>query len=118
MDDETLYELVADAVRAGIRAELGGDDMPIAKRMAGGRVIFEDEQGRTFKEVPALHIFKKITAVREKLRVLEQKLNNHDALSDDDKADLQGYISRAYGSLTTFNVLFADESDKFKGTGG
>lgn len=118
MDDGALYELVVDAVRQGLREELGGDELPIARRMVGGRVIFEDNEGRRFKDVDAATFFRKVTAVREKLRVLEQKLNNTAALSAEDRAELQGYITRAYGSLTTFNFLFRDELDKFKGAGG
>jgi hypothetical protein len=49
--------------------------------------------------------------------VLEQKLNNHDGLSPGDKAELQAYVTKCYGSLTTFNFLFRDEEDKFKGSG-
>ncbi len=55
--------------------------------------------------------------VRNRLRTLEQHVNSSD-LPNDTKAKLQGYITACYGSLTSFNVLFADEDDKFKGTGG
>lgn len=117
MDVNTVYEAAYEAARQAIRDELGSEDIALARRMMGGRVLFEDDQGREAKAVPVEAIFKKITSVREKLRVLEQKLNNHDALSTEDKADLQVYITRCYGSLTTFNFLFAEEEDKFKGTG-
>ncbi|MGB1018740.1 MAG: hypothetical protein ACPGVH_06700, partial [Chitinophagales bacterium] len=56
-------------------------------------------------------------SVREKLRVLEQNINNHTKLDEADKLHLQQYISRAYGSLTTFNVLFSEKEDHFKGMG-
>ncbi len=118
MHSDDLYELVTEAVRQSLAEERGGADMRIARRMSGGKVIFEDDQGRQFKEMDAHSFFRKVTAVREKLRVLEQKINNHDALSHEDRAELQAYITRCYGSLTSFNVLFADEGDKFKGTGG
>jgi len=65
------------------------------------------------KEVPMETFFKKITSVREKLRVLEQNINNHKKLNEEDKINLQQYISRAYGSLTTFNVLFKFKDDQF-----
>ncbi len=65
------------------------------------------------KEVPIKTFFKKITSVREKLRVLEQNINNHPKLNEGDKIHMQQYISRAYGSLTTFNVLFKYKSDHF-----
>jgi hypothetical protein len=118
MEPDDLFTLVVDAVRQGLREELGGDEVPLAKRMVGGRVIFEDVEGKRFKEIDAFAFFRKVTAVRERLRVLEQKVNQTDAISPDDRAELQGYITRAYGSLTTFNFLFRDDLDKFRGTGG
>lgn len=69
------------------------------------------------KEVPIDTFFSKIISVREKLRVLEQNINNHESLNDAEKIHLQQYITRAYGSLTTFNVLFANKEDHFKGMG-
>lgn len=118
MEPDQLYELVVDAVRQALRDEAGGGDPRIAKRMVGGRVIFEDAEGRRFKETDAFSFFRKVTAVRERLRVLEQKINNNDTLGADEKAELQALLSRAYGSLTTFNFLFRDEGDKFSGSGG
>lgn len=55
--------------------------------------------------------------LRNRLRTLEQHVNASD-LSDDVKMKLQGYITGCYGSLTSFNVLFAEEGDQFKGAGG
>lgn len=118
MDEGTLYELVHEAVTAAIEAQQGADDVAMSRRMVGGRVLFEDDEGRETKAIPVETLFKKVTSVREKLRVLEQKLNNHPVLDPADKADLQVYITRCYGSLTTFNFLFADERDKFQGSGG
>ncbi len=112
-------EDIADALEEALYKH-GFFDKPfkLANKWEGGKVVLhpEDEtmQG---KEVPMETFFKKITSVREKLRVLEQNINNHEKLNEEEKIHLQQYISRAYGSLTTFNVLFAHKDDHFKGMG-
>ena len=118
MDTETLFQLVHEATTQAIERNLGGPKLRLSRRMLNGRVLFEDDQGREVRAVPVEALFKKVTAVREKLRVLEQKLNNHDRLDGADKTELQDLITRCYGSLTTFNFLFEEEADRFKGTGG
>ena len=118
MDVGTLYETAYEAARQAIVDEMGGDQVQISRRMLGGRVLFEDNEGREAKAIPVEMLFKKVTSVREKLRVLEQKINNHKSLDNAERAELQGYMTRAYGSLTTLNFLFAEESDKFRGSGG
>ena len=118
MEADEIYELVYEATRAALSEHAGGSKPWLARRMEDGRVLFEDGQGRQVKDVPIDTVFRKITAVRERLRVLEQKINNHGALSTGDKAELQALIARSYGSLTTFNFLFDDAEQGFKGTGG
>lgn len=114
-DLSELYELVVEAVRSAVD---DGPVLPLSNRMIGGTVIFRDAEGRTVKESDAGAFFKKVTSVREKLRVLEQKINNHKDLDHAEKAELQAYITRCYGSLTTFNFLFSDDDDRFRGSGG
>jgi hypothetical protein len=104
-------------------AEVLGDygwiesNLELGKRWLGGTVrILPGKEDTQVKEIPIEVFAKKLIGVREKLRVLEQKINNHPALDAADKLDLQGYITRCYGSLTTFNVLFAEKSSQFSGS--
>lgn len=88
----------------------------IAERWKGG--VLEMKPGNPelqSKEVPIEGFFHKIVMLRDRLRVLEQSINSHSKLDEEDKIHLQQYITRAYGSLTTFNVLFADKQDFFRG---
>ena len=117
MESSEMYELVIEALNQALKDEAGGGDIALSRRLVTGHVVFRDREGRTVKEVDVHTLFRKITSVREKLRVLEQKINNQDKLDLGDKAELQAYITRCYGSLTTFNFLFRDEEDRFRGSG-
>jgi hypothetical protein len=117
MDIEVLHEVVKEAVASALHEHDGGAEYALASRMMDGRIVFIDGEDRTVKEIPVSGLFKKVTSIREKLRVLEQKINNAGDLGASEKAALQAYVTRAYGSLTTFNFLFADETDRFRGTG-
>ena len=102
-----------------IREALGEADAPLAGRWEGGTVLLKP--GRPdlqAKELPIDALFHKVVMVRDRLRVLEQKVNAHPKLSDAEKVEMQQYITRCYGSLTTFNVLFAERSDQFIGEKG
>ena len=89
----------------------------IADKWIGGTMILNPgKSDLQAKEIPIDQFFHKIVMTRDRLRVMEQKVNSSN-LGDDEKIDIQQYITRIYGSLTTFNVLFRDKEDHFKGTG-
>ena len=90
---------------------------PIADKWKNGTLIFRpSDSNLTDKEIPIDTFFHKIVMVRDRIRVMEQKINSSKTLDDQDKIDLQQYITRIYGSLTTFNVLFKLKSDQFVGS--
>jgi len=94
------------------RVELG-------TKWAGGTVVLKPgDTSLKSKEIPIDVFFQKIVMLRDRLRVLEQHVNANKKLSDEEKINLQQYITRCYGSLTTFNVLFKYSTDQFVGEKG
>jgi hypothetical protein len=90
--------------------------VPLGEKWKQGVMILKPfDTSLKEKEVPIEVFFHKIIMLRDRLRVMEQRINAHKILTDEDKIDLQQYITRIYGSLTTFNVLFKHTSDQFAG---
>lgn len=103
--------------RRVLREETGWTPVTPADKWRGGEVVLRPgKPGLQEKTFPIDTFFQKVVSVRNKLRVLEQQVNASD-IPTEMKIKLQSYITGAYGSLTSFNVLFADESDRFKGSG-
>jgi hypothetical protein len=105
-------------LRRVIREESGLSPVTPADKWRGGSLVLRPgTAGLQEKSWPIETFFHKVVMLRNRLRTLEQHVNASD-LPDDVKVKLQGYITGCYGSLTSFNVLFADEDDQFKGSGG
>ena len=93
--------------------------VPLGDKWKGGKMILESgDKSVKPKEVPIDVFFHKIVMARDRLRVLEQQINGHKGLSDEEKVNLQQYITRIYGSFTTFNVLFKNKEQWFIGEKG
>jgi len=113
---EIDYGQLKQALR-DVLAEQGATSEPelAAKYQGGVLAIKPRDHTQATKEIPIEEFFKKVVRVRDQLRLLEQKVNNNSTLSPEDKRTVQGYVTRCYGSLTTFNQLFADKDDWFVG---
>jgi len=93
--------------------------VPLGDRWKGGMMLLQPaDKSQKPKEIPIDIFFHKIVMLRDRLRVMEQQINAHKQLSDEDKVNLQQYITRIYGSLTTFNVLFKNKEQWFIGDKG
>ena len=119
-DLDKIDRIVRTAVKDAIEPALADDEpVELAGRWEGGKLeIWPRDPALGAKEIPIDVFFHKIVMLRDRLRVLEQQINGHAKLSDEDKVHLQQYITRCYGSLTTFNVLFRKKEDHFTGSGG
>jgi hypothetical protein len=108
---EGTIEKVID--RLGVeRPEATVDQLAI--RWHKGKVVLHPaDPALQTKEIPLEVFFHKVVGIRNQLRVLEQKINAHGTMTDGEKVELQQYVTRCYGSLTTFNLLFKNKEDQF-----
>ena len=120
---EELLDMTPEEFRAVlrdvIRDELGAGEVDLGGRWSGGEVVLKPgKEGTAEKRFSIESFFHKVVMIRDKLRVLEQRINAHPKLSDEEKVQMQQYVTGCYGTLTTFNVLFADKDDGFSGQKG
>ena len=120
MQIDEVYRIAFEAFTNALDQKLStpNSDVSIAPKYRHGTLVLKpQDESLVPKEVDIDVFFKKIVSVRNNLRVLEQKVNSS-ALTEAEKIELQGYITRSYGSLTTFNVLFQEPGDRFVGMKG
>jgi len=110
MDPEALREVMLDVLQSVLCVE----EIDLGTRWHDGSLILEPaDPDQKPTVIPIESFWNKIVMVRDRLRVLEQKINSHEVLTSAEKVDMQQYISRCYGSLTTFNILFQNRQDRF-----
>ncbi len=106
-------------LRRVIREETGLTPVTPADKWRGGELVLKPGRtGLQEKSWPIETFFHKVVTLRNRLRVLEQQINGAEEIPLELKLRLQGYVTACYGTLTSFNVLFADEADRFRGAGG
>lgn len=116
VDTVSFYEVESSLRKILKKWSDASEVVNMADKWKGGKLIFEaGDSNMQGKEMPIDTFFHKITMVRDRLRVMEQKINSSKNLDEQEKIDLQQYITRSYGSLTSFNVLFKLKSQQFKG---
>ena len=132
--DPALDEIIPEQVQAEIETvseveqallrilrSWGGfsEIVPLGDRWKGGTLMFQPyDKTQKPKEMPIEDFFHKVVMLRDRLRVLEQNINSHKGLSEEDKVNLQQYMTRCYGSLTSFNLLFRNKEQYFVGEKG
>lgn len=130
-EDQKLEEIIPENVSTDIETSSdaersllkilrlwGGitENVPLGDKWLGGTMSLQAaDKTLKPKEIPIEDFFHKIVMLRDRLRVLEQNINSHKKLNEEDKVNLQQYITRCYGSLTTFNVLFKNKNHNFVG---
>jgi hypothetical protein len=118
--EKPLRDLIAEVVESTVsRLDLKVDDTEFAPQLAprwtGGKVVLHPRDATlATKEIELEVFFRKVVMVRDNLRVLEQKINAHPKLDDAERIELQHYITKSYGSLTTFNLLFREKDQTFQ----
>ena|SRR5579885_2218779 len=116
IDSTITLDVIEDAIERILTRRLDtSDTVPMAGKWNKGTLVLKPADSTQPKEMPIETFFHKIVMVRDKLRVMEQKINAHKVLTDEEKIELQQYITGIYGSLTSFNVLFKDTEQHFKG---
>jgi hypothetical protein len=110
-----IQDLISRTVLATLQnTQAGEESVEMAKKFRNGQLILQPaDSSLASKDLELEVFFHKIVMVRDNLRVLEQKINSHKGLSELDKVELQQYITRIAGSLTTFNCLFSDKARNF-----
>ena len=117
--EKPLRDLIAEVVEATaeqLNLKIDADEFSpqLAPRWVGGKVVLHPHNASlAAKEIELEVFFRKIVMVRDNLRVLEQKINAHPKLDDAERIELQYYITKSYGSLTTFNLLFKEKEQTF-----
>ena len=117
--EKPLRDLIAEIVevtaeKLNLTVDLEEYSPQLAPRWVGGRIVLHPKDtGLSTKEIELEVFFRKVVLVRDYLRVLEQKINAHPKLNDAERMELQYYITKSYGSLTTFNLLFKEKEQTF-----
>jgi hypothetical protein len=117
--EKPLRDLIAEVVDATaerLNLKIDADEFSpqLSPRWVGGKIVLHPHDASlTAKEIELEVFFRKIVMVRDNLRVLEQKINAHPKLNDAERIELQHYITKSYGSLTTFNLLFKEKEQTF-----
>lgn len=118
VDSVSFFEVEQSLLEILRKWNNSSEVVPLGDRWRGGTMILQPkDKSLSSKEIPIETFFHKIVMLRDRLRVMEQKINSSKIFEPQDKIDLQQYITRCYGSLTTFNILFKSDSQKFKGEG-